>query len=104
MRTARKFTFEELRDPWVLHYEFDDPTGGPIPFPAARNNHEVDRAARAIIAGRSPGVQGWLNKRVTELAALGVEREAARKDVADLRAAIEARIVRIKLLEGGDEV
>ncbi|WEX77984.1 hypothetical protein PYH37_002828 [Sinorhizobium numidicum] len=103
MSAARNFTFEELRDPWVLHYELGAPGGGPVPFPSARNSREIERAARAIIAGRSPGVQGWLNKRVTELAALGVERETARQDVADLKAAIEARIVRIKLMEGGDE-
>lgn len=103
LSTARKFSLEELRDPWVLLYEIGHPSGGPIPFPAALNHREVDRAARAIIAGRSPGVRGWLNKRITELATLGVERGAARRDVDDLKAAIESRIIRIRLMEGGDE-
>lgn len=103
MSIARKFSLEELRDPWVLLYEIGAPSGGPTPFPSALNCREVDRAARAIIAGRSPGVQGWLNKRITELATLGVERSAARRDVDDLKAAIESRIIRIRLMEGGDE-
>ncbi|GAA0607959.1 hypothetical protein [Paenochrobactrum glaciei] len=104
MPAARKFTLEELHDPWIMYYELGvPPSGGPLPFPSARNHREVDRAARAIIAGRSPGVQGWLNKRVTQLAAWRVDREEARRDVDDLKAAIEARIIRIKLMEGRDE-
>ncbi|CUX08667.1 MULTISPECIES: hypothetical protein [Agrobacterium] len=102
MGASRKFTFDELRDPWVLHYELGSPTGGPIPFPAARFHREVDRAARAIIAGRSPGVQGWLNRRIGDLARWGVEKEAARQDIENLKEAIEARIVRIQLTEGAD--
>lgn len=103
MSAARKFSLDELRDPWVLLYEIGAPSGGPIPFPAALNRREVDRAARAIVAGRSPGVRGWLNKRIAELASLGVERGAARRDIDDLKTAIESQIVRIRLMEGGDE-
>ena len=65
LSTARKFSLEELRDPWVLLYEIGNPFGGPIPFPSALNKREVDRAARAIVAGRSPGVKGWINTGVT---------------------------------------
>ncbi|TBG03777.1 DUF6074 family protein [Rhizobium leguminosarum] len=92
MSASRQFTRHELLDPWVRFYEIRPPSGGPVPFPSSRNIAEVDRAARAIASGRSPGVQGWLNKRVVELARLGVERSVARRDVADLKAAIEARV------------
>lgn len=97
MSASRQFTRTELLDPWVRFYEISPPTGGPIPFPSSRNFAEVDRAARAIVAGRSPGVHGWLNKRIAELARLGVEKSVARQDVADLRAAIEARVTALRL-------
>lgn len=102
MSAVHKFTLDELRDPWVAHYEICAPSGGPIPFPASRNIREVERAARAIISGRSPGVTGWLRKRVTELGLLGVEKEAAQREIADLKSAIEARIVRIMLTDGAN--
>ena len=103
MSTQRKFTREELADLWIRSYEIGAPSGGPIPFPSARHHREVERAARAIIAGRSPGVEGWVNKRILELAHLRVEREAARRDIEELRQAIEAKIVRITITEGDDE-
>ncbi|QPA29255.1 hypothetical protein IR196_13690 [Brucella anthropi] len=102
MSAVHKFTLDDLRDPWVAYYEVCAPSGGPIPFPASRNIREVERAARAIISGRSPGVSGWLRKRVTELAILGVEKEAAQKEIADLKIAIEARIARIMLTDGAN--
>lgn len=92
MSASRKFTRDQLLDPWVRLYEIRPPGGGPIPFPSYRNVPEVDRAARAIVARRSPGVQGWLNKRIVELARLGVEKSVAHRDVVDLKRAIEARV------------
>lgn len=99
MGAKRRFTLDQLSDPWVRFYELAPPSGGPIPFPAARNEREVERAARAIISGRSPGVEGWLTKRITELAQLRVDKDDAKRDVEELRAAIEARVVRIRLME-----
>jgi hypothetical protein len=92
MSANRNYTRAELLDPWVRYYEIRPPAGGPIPFPSSRNFGEVDRAARAIVSGRSPGVKGWLNKRITELARLGVEKEIAQGDIAALREAIEKRV------------
>jgi len=102
MSAVQNFTLDELRDPWIAHYEISAPSGGPIPFPASRNIREVERAARAIVSGRSPGIAGWLRKRITELAVMGVEKETAQREIADLKSAIEARIVRIKLMDGAN--
>ncbi|MBA8819461.1 hypothetical protein BRY73_08420 [Ochrobactrum sp. P6BS-III] len=99
MNAVRNFNPDELRDPWIKYYEISPPSGGPIPFPATRNTREIERAARAIISGRSPGVTGWLRKRVTELALLGVDKEAASREIVDLKNAIEACVVRIRLTD-----
>lgn len=103
MSAHRQFSHDELRDPWIRFYELAPPSGGPLPFPSSRNHREVDRAARAIIAGRSPGVEGWIAKRIAELAAMRVDKETARRDIEALREAIECRIVRLRMTEDSDE-
>lgn len=73
-----------------------------VPFPSALNKREVRRAAAAIVAGRSRGVDGWLDKQARWLIAARVPRDLAEQDIQKLDEAIRQEIG--LLLEGGQHV
>lgn len=78
-------------DPFEL-FSAIAPVPNVIAFPSALNRREVERAARAILSGRSPGIDGWIAKRARQLAVAGVCEGAARRDVDAFAAAVARRI------------
>lgn len=76
--------------------------GNVVPFPSALNKREVRRAAATIVAGRSRGVEGWLDKQARWLIAARVPRDLAEQDIQKLDEAIRQEIG--LLLDGGQHV
>lgn len=82
-----------------MAWKFSDTDDNVVPFPSALNRREVRRAAAAIIAGRSPGIDGWLDKQARWLVNARVPKALAEHDIQELEAAICQEIANII---GGD--
>lgn len=82
-----------------INWKFSETEENIVPFPSALNGREVRRAAAAIIAGRSPGIAGWLDKQARWLVNARVPKALAEQDIQQLEAAICHEIE--ELIRGG---